>query len=151
VDHYETLGVARNASTPEIRRAYRRLARQHHPDVNSRPDGPERFAALASAYEILTDATARAHYDQTLPRRVPSNRSQGPFRSPRGEHPGAVTGILELSAREASHLAHHPLTLDDASGCAVMKLPRGLGHGDEIALWVDGRLAVLRINVRSGT
>ena len=155
VDHYETLGVARNASTREIRRAYRRLARQHHPDISPRPDGPERFAALASAYEILNDPIARAEYDRTLTQRVPSERTRDPFRSPsappRGNHLADVTGILELSAREANHLAHYPLTLTDASGWTVVQLPAGLGHGDEIAFWADGRPAVLRIIVQPRT
>ena len=54
-DYYQVLGISRNASTPELRRAYRRLARQHHPDRNPEPDGPERFRALAEAYAVLND------------------------------------------------------------------------------------------------
>ena len=60
VDPYAELAVARDASTEEIRRAYRQAARRRHPDVNRDPGGPERFAAAARAYEILSDPAARA-------------------------------------------------------------------------------------------
>jgi molecular chaperone DnaJ len=63
-DLYEILGVERNASPEDIRRAFRRLARRHHPDVN--PDDPEaeaRFKELAGAYEVLSDPDRRAYYD----------------------------------------------------------------------------------------
>ena len=53
VDPYAELGVSRDASSEEIRRAYRQVARRHHPDVNRDPGGPARFAAAARAYEIL--------------------------------------------------------------------------------------------------
>ena len=62
-DPYRVLGVGHDASLLEIRRAYRRLARRQHPDLNSRPDGAERFAALTEAYELLNDSAARARYD----------------------------------------------------------------------------------------
>ena len=62
VDPYAELGVSRDASSEEIRRAYRRVARRHHPDVNRDPGGPDRFAAAARAYEILSDPAARARY-----------------------------------------------------------------------------------------
>jgi curved DNA-binding protein CbpA len=153
VDHYEVLGVTRNASTREIRRAYRRLARQHHPDLNPRPDGPERFAAVASAYEILSDPTARARYDQTLPPPVPITRPPGPHPWPPAPTRAGnyATGILELSAREADHLAHLSLRLNDASGRTIVRLPAGIGHGDQITFRDRGRLIVLRVTVRGNT
>ena len=64
-DYYETLGVPRNADEREIRRAYRRLARQHHPDVNPGDEASaERFKAINAAYEVLSDADKRAKYDR---------------------------------------------------------------------------------------
>jgi curved DNA-binding protein len=64
-DYYRILGVDRTANEKEIKRAYRRLARQHHPDVN--PDdarAEERFKEINEAYEVLGDSEKRAKYDQ---------------------------------------------------------------------------------------
>ena len=64
-DYYEILGVGRAADEKEIRQAYRRLARQHHPDVNpGDEDAAERFKSINAAYEVLSDADKRAKYDR---------------------------------------------------------------------------------------
>ncbi len=64
-NHYETLGVAKNATEKEIRSAYRRLARQHHPDVNHGDSGAEaRFKEINEAYQVLSDADSRKKYDR---------------------------------------------------------------------------------------
>jgi molecular chaperone DnaJ len=62
-DHYAALGVSSGASATEIRAAFRRLARQYHPDVNPSPDAAERFRTVVAAYEVLSDPAARATYD----------------------------------------------------------------------------------------
>jgi molecular chaperone DnaJ len=62
-DYYEVLGVARDASPDDIKKAYRRLARQLHPDVNPDPDTQERFKEVTKAYEVLTDPKKREMYD----------------------------------------------------------------------------------------
>ena len=63
-DHYETLGVPRSASTGEIRRAYRKLARQYHPDLNPGDElAEERFRKVQEAYSVLIDPSARAICD----------------------------------------------------------------------------------------
>ncbi|HWO69421.1 MAG TPA: molecular chaperone DnaJ [Actinomycetota bacterium] len=62
-DLYEILGVDRDATQEEIKRAYRRLARQLHPDVSDRPDAEERFKEVTAAYEILSDPEKRRQYD----------------------------------------------------------------------------------------
>ncbi|MDR3347719.1 MAG: J domain-containing protein [Helicobacteraceae bacterium] len=61
---YETLDVAPNASEDEIKRAYRRLARKYHPDINKEAGAEERFKEINAAYEILSDANNRKQYDQ---------------------------------------------------------------------------------------
>ncbi len=64
-DYYKVLGVKRDASETEIKRAYRKLARQHHPDVNPNdPKAAERFQEIAEAYEVLRDKEKRQRYDQ---------------------------------------------------------------------------------------
>jgi len=63
---YEILGVSRDATPDEIRAAYRRLAKQYHPDINPDPDANERFIAIQQAYETLIDPEARARYDIAL-------------------------------------------------------------------------------------
>src|SRR2546426_3313129 len=62
-DYYDLRGVPRNASDEQIRSAYRRLARQYHPDVNKADDASERFKQITEAYEILTDPQRRQRYD----------------------------------------------------------------------------------------
>ena len=62
-DYYEVLGVSRDASADDIKRAYRRLAREHHPDVNSDPASEERFKELGEAYAVLNDPERRQRYD----------------------------------------------------------------------------------------
>ncbi|WP_448533920.1 molecular chaperone DnaJ [Parathermosynechococcus lividus] len=63
-DFYEILGVSRSADAEELKRAYRRLARKYHPDVNKEAGAEETFKEINRAYEVLSDPQARANYDR---------------------------------------------------------------------------------------
>ena len=139
-DHYRVLGVPEDASTPEIRRAYRRLARRHHPDQNPNPDGPERFRTLAEAYAVLNDPARRARYDQSIQPHARRDPPHAPLAIP------TRRGVLELSPREARIAAVTSLTLTTRDGMTIV-LPAGVADGDQITIAVPEGRAVLTVRV----
>jgi curved DNA-binding protein len=92
-DYYEALGVSRSADQSELQRAYRKLARQHHPDVNKNPEAEERFKEVSEAYDVLADPEKRKRYDAFGEdfRRVPDDVDPATWRQAR-EYAGARSG-----------------------------------------------------------
>jgi curved DNA-binding protein len=90
-DFYEVLGVPRTATQDEIQRAYRKLARQHHPDVNKDPGAEDRFKDISEAYDVLSDPQTRRRYDAFGPdfRQVPEDVDPEAFRRSRAGATGS--------------------------------------------------------------
>jgi curved DNA-binding protein len=91
-DYYATLGVSRNANQDEIKRAYRKLARKYHPDLNKQADAEAQFKDVGEAYKVLGDPEKRAAYDDVGQR----YRSGQEFSPP----PGWDGGGFEFSGRD---------------------------------------------------
>ena len=107
-DYYETLGVKRNASEDEIRKAYRKLARQYHPDRNPGDKQAEaRFKQVQEAYDVLSDKTKRGQYDR-FGAAGPNAGFQGRRGGPRdfnwGGGPGGPGSFQEMDPSEAADI-----------------------------------------------
>ena len=66
MNYYEILGVSQNATTEQIISAFRKLAKEFHPDRNKSPDASKRFIEIYEAYKVLSDDNKRKIYDQTI-------------------------------------------------------------------------------------
>ncbi len=85
-DYYQVLGVPKNAPAAEIKKAYRKLAQQHHPDANpGNKDAEERFKEVSAAYDVLGDEEKRKQYDQV--REMAASGYGGGFRRRRAGRP----------------------------------------------------------------
>src|SRR6266478_5544747 len=103
-DYYSALGVAKTATDKEIKQAYRKLARKHHPDVNPGDKGAEtRFKELTEAYEVLGDPAKRKKYDE-----LGANWRMYEQQGAPGGGPGAAAGSPAAAAGGTSTWAAAP-------------------------------------------
>ena len=115
-DYYATLGVPPDATTAQIKKAYRKLARQHHPDTNpGDPGAATRFKTITEAYEVLTDPARRKAYDATRP---PVTATTITTPEPDGPAISAVVRVLEdiWAMIRARHGQVPPVVIIIASG-----------------------------------
>jgi curved DNA-binding protein CbpA len=137
-DHYAVLGVAATASFEEIRRAYRRLARTHHPDANPAPNAEREFKRVARAYEVLHDARKRRAYDERFTR----GRFAGPGGA--GQASFAVDGAGPLYH---SDLGHHSDFYQAGDPLSVTEAARLVGRN---ASWLRRAIRERRLRAVRG-
>lgn len=94
-DYYEVLGVARDAADADIKRAYRKLSKQYHPDINKEAGADEKFKEITEAYEVLSDSQKRAIYDQYGHAATDPNFGSGGFDGFGGFNTGGFGGGFE--------------------------------------------------------
>jgi DnaJ-class molecular chaperone len=155
-DYYEVLGIPRTASADEIKKAYRRLARRHHPDANPADKSAERFKALNEANAVLSDPEKRERYDQQFapppPRREARSESgvhgeqrlRDLFESVMGGHGGAgfsmagddIDAEIALSLEAAHRGGRHTLALQRSAGSETIDvtMPAGVREGTSVRL-----------------
>jgi len=124
-DYYQILGVAREASAEEIKKAYRRLARKYHPDVSKEAGAEEKFKEVNEAHEVLSDLEKRAAYDQ-----LGAYRPGQDFRPPPGWGDRFGGGGADFSGTDFSDLFSH---LFGGHGAAGMHAGRGHGFRGQSA------------------
>jgi len=136
-DYYEVLGVPRDASTEQIKKAYRKLAREHHPDVAGADADADRFKEITRAYEVLSSPEKRRSYDMGVDPSAPGGGTGASFGfqdifetffgaaaggSPRGPVPRARRGQdalvrIDIDLSEAAFGTHRELQVDTAVVC----------------------------------
>lgn len=165
-DYYDILGVPRDADEDRIRRAYRKLARTHHPDVSSDPDAEDRFKEVGEAFDVLKDPERRELYDRFGADWRQAQAAGGPPPPPQGQGRSApppeyedlfaqmfgagrgegaafrvrgndVEAILDVTLEEAADGGSRRITLPDGTSLDVT-IPVGLVDGRRIRLAGQG-------------
>src|ERR687884_724997 len=118
-DYYELLGVSRDADEQEIKKAFRRLARQLHPDVSEEPDAEVRFREISEAYEVLANAETRQLYDRYGHAGLRSGGDLfGAGMRGAGSRGGDVAAEIEIELVDAARGTNADVPLEVAVTCA---------------------------------
>jgi len=160
MDHYQTLGVAKNATPDEIKKAYRKLASQHHPD---RGGDTARFQTIQAAYDTLSDPQKRAQYDNPPPQFNGFNPQQNGFdfhfgsgfpdifgqffRQQSAPQQRIYTATVFVTLEQIAHGDKHPIHLNTPQGSKLYEIviPKGIDDGGVVRydnLLPDGPLQV---------
>ena len=118
-DYYALLGVSHDATTAQIKSAYRKLAKQYHPDVNDSPDAAEKFREITEAYDTLTDPDRRRRYDRLHSTRTGTGTSDGTWSGFTGS--GNRTRTENGSANTACSVGTESGTLNSIEVCAGIR------------------------------
>jgi curved DNA-binding protein len=150
MNHYEILGVSSRASQEAIKKAYRRLAMQYHPDRNAHPEAAAAFKQLTLAYRVLSDPEQRAAYDRALKASTPplsvrlfdalADKFSALFRWWYERHPPNpldVESVVKISLEEAFRGSSQVIPFGESR--IAVKLPPGIETGTRVRLKGQGR------------
>ena len=121
-DYYQVLGVPKNASAAEIKKAYRKLAQQYHPDANpGNKEAEERFKEVSSAYDVLGDEEKRKQYDQV--RDMAASGLRRRLRPGGAGRPGGRRARRGLPVTGRGLRGHAATSATCSAGCSVGRAP----------------------------
>jgi len=163
-DYYEVLGVKPETPEPEMKRAFRKLARQYHPDVSKLPDAEKRFKEINEAWEVLKDPDKRAQYDKMRQGGWQQSASEG-FRQPQtdnysGDHPedyayaggGDFSDFFEqMFGNRGAPQSHHPRKGKDMQAKITIPLETAYSGGVQtIQLDTGNQSKTLQVKIPQG-
>ncbi len=163
-DYYAILGVKRDAKTDDIRKAYRKLAKEFHPDVNKSPDAEEKYKEINEAYEVLKDPAKREKYDA-----LGANWKTGQdfttssggftsgddfsdfFQSIFGKNAGNFSRFSAMFSGDRFTMNSHEIHIDTET--TIMLTLEQVYRGGEISISVDGQTLSVRLprEITNGT
>lgn len=145
-DPYKTLGVPRSANADEIKKAYRRLVRQHHPDAN--PDDPraeERFKEIQQAYETVSNPRKRGEFDRSARVRPNASRQRTGYTERRAGYEENLQDLLKKFGAAKAQGSNREVTREDVS--RLLKL---LGAGLSRKVIFDEENSTVEVNFSFG-
>jgi DnaJ-class molecular chaperone len=164
MDHYATLGVSKNATPDEIKKAYRKLASQHHPDKGG---DKAKFQDIQEAYSILSDTDKKAQYDNPQPQGFPGGFNfhtqgfdlndifgqmfQGQHNGPRGPRKQIYRTRVDITLQDAYQGTNKLLELSTMAGKKIIdiKVPKGVNQGDQMRFdnVMDNGMLIVEFNI----